>query len=184
MSAALTGVAVVGLVTGCTKETTGTPAASPTTTGAGHLDEALWNPCNLVSADALQAAKLDPASKVTGIDVNGAVNTTEKSCAWTSTEGPYQVGVAADRFTLDQVRANTALTVIGDVQVGSRKAVTSEDKQDASDKLTCDVSFPFAQGTFDVYLYWRYSERDKITQSPPCGLALSHAVALEPFLPK
>lgn len=190
VSAALAGVTVVGLITGCSKQTTGTSVASQTTAssavaGPGHLNEPLWNPCNSVQAAALQAAKLDPGTKVVGIDSGEAVNATTKSCLWTSTEGPYQVGVASVRETLAQRRLSSKLSGFSSVQVGPRAGLTYDDKNDAaSDKLTCYVGMPYTQGILEVFLYWRRSERDQITQSPPCDLALSHAVELEPFLPK
>ena len=190
VSAAFAGIAVIGLVSGCTKQGTSTPAtsqnpASSTPAGPGHLNEPLWNPCDSVSSAALIAAKLDPGSKYVGIDSGQAVKAFEKSCTWTSTEGPYGVGVAADRATLDQVHANTDLTGFRSVQVGPRPGLMADDKEDAAtDKMDCWVAVPYSQGTLDISLFWRYSERDKIPQSPPCDLALSHAIALEPFLPK
>jgi hypothetical protein len=186
VSAALAGIAVIGMVTSCSKQSTlSQRPSSSVPAGPGHLNDPLWNPCNSMSADALRSANLDPTTKAVGIDSGVAVKAFEKSCAWTSTEGPYQVGVATDRATQDQFRANADLVGFTNVQVGPRAGLTYDDKVDAdSDKLECYVGIPYSQGTVEVYLYWRYSERDKITQSPPCGLALSHAIALEPYLPK
>ncbi|WP_338772496.1 DUF3558 domain-containing protein [Nocardia vulneris] len=176
----LVGAAVTALVTGCSPTKDGTPTTSSGKPANG--EQKVFNPCTELSDEALRATKADPASKhvVTDAPSGGVV---ARICKWTSTEGPYFVTVSSTSYTLDDVRKNTEAVVLGDVKVGPRSGLISGSKGDA-DKLECYVSLPAAQGTVDVSVGWRYSERSSMPEAPPCRLAVRHATDLEPYLPK
>ncbi|MBU3064449.1 DUF3558 domain-containing protein [Nocardia sp. NEAU-G5] len=189
MSAALAGIAVIGLLAGCSSQgSTTTASKNPTTSspaGPGDLNQPLWNPCNSVSDDALKAAGTDPTTKHVAVDSGQAVSAFSKSCFWQSTQGPYAVGINSMRATADQIRANSNLVGFRDVQIGSRTGLIHQQKADmATDKLACYVALPFAQGSIVVDVDWSYSDRATAAQLPPCDLAIAHARELEPNLPK
>ncbi|MFB8282085.1 DUF3558 domain-containing protein [Nocardia colli] len=175
----LAGVAVVGLVAGCSPTKDGNPTTAGTPTNDGKN---LFNPCTDMSDAALRATKVDPASKqvVTDAPTGGVV---ARICRWNSTEGPYGVTVSSLTYKLDDLRKNDRVVVVRDVQIGPRAGLISLDKAD-EDKLRCNISFPAAQGMFEVAVGWRYSDRASLPQAPPCDLAVRHATELEPFLPK
>ncbi|MFG1792961.1 DUF3558 domain-containing protein [Nocardia sp. NPDC049149] len=180
MGAVLAGVAVAGLVTGCSPSKDGDP--KPTSGSPTNGEQKIFNPCTELSDEALRGTRVDPASKTVVTDApTGGV--TARICKWTSTEGPYFVTVSSMTYTQADARKNDKLTGLRDVQVGSRSALIYQDKDD-TDKLRCYVSLPAAQGMFEVTVGWRYSERASLPQSPPCDLAVRHAKELEPFLPK
>ncbi|MEU7145129.1 DUF3558 domain-containing protein [Nocardia sp. NPDC046473] len=177
----LAGMAAVGAVAGCsmTPEDGGPGAVSGSPTNG---EQKIFNPCTELSDDALRATMADPATKsvVTDAPEGGVV---ARICKWSSTEGPYFVTVWSMNYKLDDLRKNDRVTVLRDVQVGPRIGLISTEQAD-DDKLRCNVSFPAAQGMFEVGVGWRYSERASLPQAPPCDLALRHATQLEAYLPK
>ncbi|MEU7145130.1 DUF3558 domain-containing protein [Nocardia sp. NPDC046473] len=180
MRTVLAGMAVASLVAGCSPTKDGTPTtASGTPTNDGKN---LFNPCTGLSDAALQATKVDPASKtvVTDPPTGGVV---ARICRWDSIEGPYGVTVSSLTYTLADLRKNDRVTVVRDVQIGSRSGLISLDKAD-QDKLRCNISLPASQGMVEVAVGWDYSERASLPQAPPCDLDVRHAQELEPFLPK
>ncbi|MET8776777.1 DUF3558 domain-containing protein [Nocardia sp. NPDC004654] len=182
VAALFAGVALAGSVVGCSSVVDGNArtegAASPT----NGEKTVMFNPCTDLSADALKAAKVDPASKDTVTDPpSGAA--AWRACQWVSTQGPYLMTVAASTRTQDEVLQNSTVTGFQPVTIGARAGLTYRDKNDP-DQLECYVSFPSADGMFNVIVGWRYSERASITQAPPCDLAVQHAKQVEPFLPK
>ncbi|MEV6561267.1 DUF3558 domain-containing protein [Nocardia sp. NPDC051756] len=172
-------MAVVGLVAGCSPTKDGNPTTAGTPTNDGKN---LFNPCTELQDEPLRATRVDPASKsvVTDAPAGGVV---ARICKWTSTEGPYFVTVSSMTYTLDDVRKNREVVVLGDTRVGARSGLLSRTKDD-EDKLGCYVSLPAAQGIVEVSVGWRYSERASMPEAPPCGLAVQHATDLEPYLPK
>lgn len=177
----LAGMAVVGLVAGCSpKDEEGAPktvSGSPTS-GVQNL----FNPCTDLPDDALRASRLDPASKhaVTDAPTGGVV---ARICRWDATDGPYVVSVSSLTYTLDDLRRNDRVIILRDVQIGSRSGLISQDKVD-TDKLRCNISLPAAQGTVEVGVGWLYGDRASLPQAPPCDLNIRHATELEPYLPK
>ncbi|MFI5780939.1 DUF3558 domain-containing protein [Nocardia sp. NPDC051570] len=156
----------------------------PATTLSGVKDP-LWNPCTQLSDDALRATRVDPATKQTSVDTGQSVDAVTKDCFWHSTEGPYSVGVASYRATLDQVKTNDKFKDFQDIQIGPRKGLLHLDTLGAGgSQRDCYVTLPFAQGAIQVYVYWNYGEESKATQLPPCDLAVTHAKDLEPKLPR
>ncbi|WP_194837921.1 DUF3558 domain-containing protein [Nocardia sp. XZ_19_369] len=177
----LAGVAVVGLVVGCSP-TEGTPTTEVSGKPTNGERTVQYNPCTELSDDALRATKVDAASKDVTTDApTGPVSA--RVCQWSSTEGPYFVSVSSTVYSQDEARKNDKLTGFRDVPIGPRPGLTYQDKSDV-DKLRCYASLPWSKGMFEVAVGWRYSARASIPQSPPCDLAVRHAQELEPFLPK
>lgn len=141
-----------------------------------------YNPCTDLSEAALRSADVDPSTKRTVTDAHNGP-TAARVCAWSSTEGPYFVGVAATIYTESDARSNNKLTGFRDVRVGPRSGLIYQDKSD-TDKLVCYVSLPATDGMLEVSVGWPYSQRASSPQSPPCDLAVRHATELEPYLPK
>ncbi|VFB01686.1 Protein of uncharacterised function (DUF3558) [Nocardia cyriacigeorgica] len=179
--AMLGGIAAVGLVAGCSTSVDGEPAAQGKSESTGEKTVE-WNPCTELSDEALRATNVDPASKATVTDApTGA--TAWRICRWDSTEGPYLVSVASATYSQDDARNNANLTGFRDVEVGDRSGLVYYDKSD-EDKLRCYVNLPWASGSLEVVVGWRYSKRDEMPQSPPCDLTVQHAIELEPYLPR
>lgn len=181
VAALFAGVALAGSVVGCSSVVDGSPA----TEGAGMVDgekTVTYNPCTDLTVDALRAIKVDPASKSTVTDAPSGP-AAWRMCQWSSTEGPYLVTVASSFHTQEEVRGNDTVTDFQPITIGARSGLTYRDKRDP-DKLRCYVSMPSQEGMFNLIVGWRYSERQSMTQAPPCDLAVSHAKGIEPFLPK
>ncbi|MCM6775291.1 DUF3558 domain-containing protein [Nocardia sp. CDC159] len=180
-------VALVGVaVAGCGSGGDGGPTISQSTaTTLSGQKEPLWNPCTQLPDNVLQGTRVDPASKKVSADSGQPVEAFTKDCFWRSTEGPYSVGVATYRATLDEIKTNNKFRDFRDVQIGSRKGLRHLDTLDAGgSQRNCYVTLPFAQGAVQVYVYWTYGEESKATQLPPCDIAIAHATNLEPSLPK
>ncbi|MFI9403097.1 DUF3558 domain-containing protein [Nocardia sp. NPDC052316] len=178
----LAGVAVVGLIAGCSPTKDGTPTTEVSGKPTNGEPTVQYNPCTELSDDALRATKVDPGSKSVVTDAP-AGPVTWRMCTWSSTEGPYSVTVGSSTHTLDDARKNDTVTGFRDTQVGPRSGLIYQDKND-EDKLGCYVSLPAADGMFVVSVGWRYSQRASLPQAPPCDLAVRHASQLEPYLPK
>ncbi|WP_171050261.1 DUF3558 domain-containing protein [Nocardia cyriacigeorgica] len=179
MLGALLAVAAL-TVAGCSSGTTdGEPVAQQETSGEKTVQ---FNPCEDLSADALTAAGLDPASEHTTIDPpTGA--TSWRICAWKVPGQPYSVSIGASTHMQDEVLDNPTVTDFADVQIGSRSGMTYRQVDDEH-KLSCYVSLPSSQGMFNVIADWPYSKRDSVPEAPPCSLAIKHATDLEPYLPE
>ncbi|MEV0294596.1 DUF3558 domain-containing protein [Nocardia sp. NPDC050710] len=177
----LAGVAVAGLVAGCGSTVDGTAnTASPTVPRGDRT--VTWNPCTQLSDAALRATRVDPSTKRTISDApTGA--TAARLCRWSSTEGPYTVAVAATVYSQDEARQNSKITGIRELRIGPRPGLVYYDKAD-DDKLLCYVNVPSPEGSIEISVGWRYSERASMTQAPPCDLTVQHAKDIEPYLPK
>ncbi|MFD6161857.1 DUF3558 domain-containing protein [Nocardia sp. NPDC060256] len=175
------GIAFAGLIAGCSSTVDGIPQRQRVSSGSDEKT-VQFNPCTELSDQAMRATKVNPASKSVTTDApSGPVSA--RICQWTSTEGPYFVSVSSLIYTQDDARKNDRLTGLRDVRVGQRSGLVYADKSD-QDKLRCYTNLPWAEGTFEVTVGWRYSSRASLPQSPPCDLAVRHARELEPYLPK
>ncbi|WP_280235721.1 DUF3558 domain-containing protein [Nocardia cyriacigeorgica] len=180
--AMVVGVAALGVLAGCSTSVDGEPAAQGESGESAGEETVQWNPCTELPDEALQATKVDPASKATVTDApTGA--TTFRICRWDSTEGPYLVYVGSTTYTQAEARSNPNLTGLRDVQIGDRAGLIYSEKSD-EDRATCWVNIPWAQGTFEVSVGWFYGEEDSMPETPPCSVAVRHATELEPYLPK
>ncbi|MGV9822330.1 DUF3558 domain-containing protein [Nocardia xishanensis] len=176
-------VVVSSVLAGCTS-TVGGNATEEGSSPVSHNESVpLFNPCTDLSDEVLRGDKLDPATKQVSVDSESNDEAWWKVCNWRSTEGPYAVSVFSTRRTVPERRANDQSLMIEDVAVGSRAGVVHTKRHDP-DKLTCYVSVPATQGMFEVGIAWRYSERESMSQSPPCDLAERHMRYFEPILPK
>ncbi|WP_228828637.1 DUF3558 domain-containing protein [Nocardia cyriacigeorgica] len=174
-------IAAVGLVAGCSTSVDGEPAAqgqSETT----REQTVQWNPCTDLADEAVEATRANPASKSTVTDASSGP-AAFRICSWDSTEGPYKINVGSSTYSLDDVRNNPDLTGFREVEVGTRTGLINQQKSD-EDKLHCWVNLPWAKGMVYVSVGWSYSKRTSIPQSPPCDLAVEHAIELDPYLPK
>ncbi|WP_280508481.1 DUF3558 domain-containing protein [Nocardia flavorosea] len=170
-----------GLVAGCTAGGESASAGSGTTTGEPHVE---WNPCSELPAEALEATGAKPETKHTSFDAPGD-RAAVRMCAWDSADGrPYFIGVGAFIFTLDEFRQNDQVTGFTEVQINDRSALTFYPTGNENPIRRCYVGLPMAKGGLMIYADWRYSKRDSLPESPPCGLAVQHAHTLEPYLPE
>ncbi|MFI6048043.1 DUF3558 domain-containing protein [Nocardia sp. NPDC051321] len=178
----LAGMAVVGLVAGCSPSKDGNPTTEVSGKPTNGEPTVQYNPCTDLSDEALRATQVDPATKSVVTDApSGPV--TWRMCTWSATDGPYSVTIGASTHTLDETRKNDTVTGFRDVKVGPRSGLMYQDKND-EDKLGCYVSMPSAQGMFVVSVGWNYSQRASLPQAPPCDLTARHASQLESYLPK
>ncbi|MBH0776841.1 DUF3558 domain-containing protein [Nocardia bovistercoris] len=181
MAALVVGIATVGVVAGCGTTVDGAAQTAGPTVPRGDRN-VVWNPCTQLSDAALRATRVDPATRSVVSDApTGA--TSARLCNWTSTEGPYLVGVAATVYTQDEARQNTNLTVVREARIGPRPGFVHYDPSDDT-KILCYVNIPSPEGSYEISVGWRTSERAKMKEAPPCGLAVVHAEDLEPYLPK
>lgn len=171
--AVIAATAILVVTSGCGSTEAGT--ATPTTEAMDNL----LNPCTDVPDEWLIETGLDPASE------RNTVNPTEISsfriCGWNAVDLPYMVDLMSTSKTLDETRKNTAVIVLGDATVGSRPALLTRVKSDATDEQTCYVSIPAEQGSFTIVAGWRASH-PKTREM--CELAIQHATDLERHLPK
>ncbi|WP_459549575.1 DUF3558 domain-containing protein [Nocardia sp. X0981] len=174
--------AALWLATGCGVTVGGeTSTAGQTTTDEEQVVE--WNPCSELSEEALRATGADPAGKSTNFDAPGD-RATWRMCSWDSVDDPYVIGVGATAFTQEDLRENTSVTGIRPVQINGRSGSTFYQNSGEDPIRLCYVSLPMQKGMLTVYVNWRYSQRDSLPESPPCGLAVQHAQILEPYLPE
>ncbi|MEV6280423.1 DUF3558 domain-containing protein [Nocardia sp. NPDC051832] len=173
----MAGAAVVGLAAGCGTGKSVEGTAKPTTRNPDAIQ--VWNPCTQLSDEALRKTRVDPATKsVTTDPAQGPA--AWRICKWTSTEGPYYVGVNSTSHTLDESRANQKLTGFRDVTIGPRNGLIYQDKSDTRGDI-CYVALPAQQGMVEITASWRAS---KPITADRCELAIGHAKDLEPYLPK
>ncbi|MEU7633375.1 DUF3558 domain-containing protein [Nocardia sp. NPDC049220] len=170
----LGGLAVLALATGCGSSVDGTA----TTTAKSTDDIQVFNPCTQLSDDVLRRMGLDPATKyVTTDPPEGPASW--RVCGWYPPEHKYKVDVMSTSHTLAETRANSKVTILREVTIGSRNGVISQDKSDTQGD-SCYVSFPAEQGMFEIAVGW-----ESRAQKPDlCELAVKHAKDLEPNLPK
>lgn len=173
----------VGPVAGCGGAEGGEPASagSSTTTGEPHVE---WNPCSDLSAEALEATGARPETKDASFDAPGD-RAAVRMCAWDSADGrPYYIGVGSFIFTLDEFRQNDQVTGFTEIQINDRSGLTFYPAGEDKPIRRCYVGLPMENGGLMIYADWRYSKRDSLPESPPCGLAVQHAQTLEPYLPE
>lgn len=179
---AMVAMAAVGLVTGCGDTVSGEPAAGGSSTTATEQNVE-WNPCSELPDEALRATGADPASKDTDVDAPGD-KAAFRICSWDANDGPYYVSVGSSTFSQDRWSENTAVTGISPVDINGRSGLTFYPSTGESPMRLCYVSLPTEHGLAFVSVSWRYSQRDSLPESPPCGVAVQHATTLEPYLPK
>jgi|SRR5690606_5048899 len=171
--AVMSAAAVLAVTAGCGGTEAGT--ATPTT----QATDDLFNPCTDMADEWLIETGLDPATKSTTVDPAEA--SSWRICRWDAVELPYMVSVMSSSKTLEETRNSSTVIILGDATVGSRPALVTRVKSDATDELTCYITFPAEQGSFTISLGWRASR--PIT-ADRCELATDHATDLEKHLPQ
>ncbi|MEV0250708.1 DUF3558 domain-containing protein [Nocardia sp. NPDC050712] len=172
----IAGAAVVGLAAGCGTGKSVEGTATPTTRDIDKIE--VWNPCTQLSNEALQKARVDPATKTVTTDAQGGASW--RVCKWQATELPIFVTVFSTSHTQDESRANPKLTNFRDVTIGPRKSLTYQEKSEPSAD-GCYASLPAEQGMIEVRVGKRQT---KPIAADPCDLAVGYAKDLEPYLPK
>ncbi|MFI5720209.1 DUF3558 domain-containing protein [Nocardia sp. NPDC051750] len=163
---------------------TATVEGSSATTTSERPTTVAFDPCDELSAEALQAAGLDPATKKTSVDSPDGQASAWKICRWRPADGQsYAVAVGSSTFTQDDLPSNATVTGFEDVQIGSRAGKTYHEAG-SSDLLRCFVSLPAQAGMHNIIVDWDASERETAPETPPCSLAVEKAQQLEPFLPQ
>ncbi|WP_280437161.1 DUF3558 domain-containing protein [Nocardia carnea] len=153
---------------------------SITTAGEQNVD---WNPCSELPEEALRATGADPGTKDTDVDAPGD-KAAFRICSWDANDGPYYISVGSSTFAQDRWSENTAITGISPVEINGRSGLTFYPSTGESPIRLCYASLPTEHGLAFVSVNWRYSRRDSLPESPPCGLAVQHATTLEPYLPE
>ncbi|WP_280457144.1 DUF3558 domain-containing protein [Nocardia carnea] len=177
---AVVAMVAAGLAAGCGGAESAS-AGPTTTTGEPHVE---WNPCSELSTEALEATGARPETKHTSFDAPGD-RAAVRMCAWDSADGsPYFIGVGSFIFTLEEFRQNDQVTGFAEVQINDRSGLTFYPAGNETPIRRCYVGLPMAKGGLMIYADWRYSKRDSLPESPPCGLAVQHAQTLEPYLPE
>ncbi|WP_280503530.1 DUF3558 domain-containing protein [Nocardia farcinica] len=170
------GVAVLGLVTGCSElGLGGSEPGTPAVAGPGKDD--LLDPCTGVADEWLIETGLAPATE------RDVVNPTDVSswriCAWQPFDGsPYRIDVLSSSLTIDDVRSNETQDFVREIAVGSRQGLIHKPKN--ANLRTCYVTLPAEQGMFEVSVGWR----DADVPDDFCEVAVKHAIDLEPHLPR
>lgn len=177
--------AVAAVAAGCSSTVDGQATEEGSAPTSVDTSLPLFNPCTDLSDEVLSGDNLDPSTKRVSVDSRDeGVEAWWKICNWDSTEGPYGVSVFSTRRTVPERRTNPESLFVRDVMVGDRAGiVTTKQESNPLYDLTCYVSFPAAHGMFEIGVSWMHSERDKLVESPPCGIAVEHAIYFEKNLP-
>ncbi|WP_327111724.1 DUF3558 domain-containing protein [Nocardia sp. NBC_01730] len=173
---ALGGVAVLALATGCGSNVDGAAPTTGATESRGDVQ--VFNPCSQLSDEALRAIGLDPLAKSVTTDPPQGPSAW-RICGWYPPEHKYKVDVMSSSHTLAETRANNKIAILREITIGARNGVVSRDKSDTQGD-SCYASFPAEQGMFEIAVGWESEAR----KPDLCELAVKHAQALEPILPK
>lgn len=169
--AVVAGVCAVLAVAGCSKSTqSGTPTAAPQTT---LTKDQLWDPCSLPD-DAIVAAGLKADTKDTQPFVTE--RTGWKGCSWRN-EGTYTLEVLSTAHSMNDVRSNTSLQNLHEVDVPGRQAVSYTEGSWGD----CGVDFSTSKGVVEVIV------RPSLgvpSAGDSCTIALRAAGSLNNSIPK
>ena len=161
MRAAVSVLALVLLVTGCSEGVPGTA-----------VEAKLFDPCTDLSNEALWQANLLPDSKSDLVQFDGW-----HICSWDdSTDWYRNTAIYSTELRLVDFRANKTKTEFRDIEVNGRQAL--EYKEVNTRELACTVGFETARGSVHVEVGW-------LSNAPAnrCQLAAEHASRLLPYLP-
>ncbi|WP_169811013.1 DUF3558 domain-containing protein [Nocardia amamiensis] len=167
------GLCAVLAVAGCGQDLSGEPQQS---TVASLSKADLYDPCTL-PADAITAAGADPASK----DDNPFLVARDswKGCAWRSSW--YFLDVYSTNHSVAEFKSNDIFHDFRDAQLGSRKAMTFNQRVDNAAASNCGVVFGTSRGTIQLMVRRFASEQGR--PDDLCALALRSANALNGSIP-
>ncbi|MBF6072585.1 DUF3558 domain-containing protein [Nocardia farcinica] len=171
----IAGVAVLGLVTGCSGGGLGGSEPGTPTAAEAEMDN-LLDPCTDIPDEWLIETGLDPSTERN--IVNPAEASSWRICGWEPAEFSYRMDLLSTSHTIDEARANPDLVILRDITVGGRQGIVSKDG--FAGARSCYVSLPATQGMFEIAVEW-FGDRPAEAQ---CDLAIKHGTDLEPHLPK
>ncbi|MBF6357172.1 DUF3558 domain-containing protein [Nocardia higoensis] len=170
----IAGVAVLGLVTGCSDVGLGSEPGTPTA-AEPEMDN-LLDPCTDIPDEWLIETGLDPSTERNV--VNPDKISSWRICGWKPTAANYRMDLLSTSKTIEDARANPNLTILREITIGDRAGIVSKD--DFEGARSCYISLPAEQGMFEIAVDW-FGDRPAEAQ---CDLAIKHATDLEPHLPK
>lgn len=177
-------VGVVFLVAGCGSSTNGEAVGvEGTTTGQGLAAEvpAGFDPCKDIPKSVLDSEGLHKASSNNNADFDGASGTKWRGCRWVVSDG-YAAGITTTNVTVEQVRANTKLTVRGENTIAGRSAVAASRSDNKNPRALCTLTVAMQGGSLEFSLDNPDSRR-KTGHLDTCELARGLAEKIVPLLP-
>ncbi|WP_040795285.1 DUF3558 domain-containing protein [Nocardia higoensis] len=170
----IAGVAVLGLVTGCSDIGLGGSEAGTPTAATPEMDN-LLDPCTDIPDEWLIETGLDPSTEQN--IVNPDKISSWRICGWEPSTHTYRMDVLSTSRTIEEARANPTVVTLREITIGDRHGVVN--KNDLETGRICYVNLPAEQGMFVIGVGW-YGSR---TAEDGCDQAVKHATDLEPHLP-
>ncbi|MFF2110455.1 DUF3558 domain-containing protein [Rhodococcus koreensis] len=156
----------VAAIAGCSTPVDGAAAQQP-------AKEIAFHPCDGLSQEAIQAAKIDvrAGSRLSDEPVN-------RSCSYRSRNPDYGVVISAIAETFSSVESSDRFNVLGETDIGGRSALVSDFRGGSA----CTVSVAIEPGILEFMI--GYSElEDFTTANAACDQATKVATALAPYFP-
>ncbi|WP_188827596.1 DUF3558 domain-containing protein [Nocardia camponoti] len=157
---------------GCGAEQGGSGGA--TTTAAA----ALFDPCTQISEDALRAAGVDPATKVSG--AGGVHQSGWEICSWAGHN--FRLGVFSTGRSVAEFENKPGNVDFQDVIVAGRQGRQYR-VEGATDDLDCDIVFPARQGAVALNII-NSAIVDAAKLENPCVVAARTGEVIVPALPR
>ncbi|GGC67479.1 DUF3558 domain-containing protein [Hoyosella rhizosphaerae] len=178
------------LVSGCAQSTTEDLGAeqltvltetTEVTTPAPVRPPAVFDPCEDIPDEAVEAVGLDPSTKYMSIFGNESITgvhwNDHRECAW---EGPYMwVWIASDDRPIQEVRSRTIAENMREVSINGRAAL-HYNLLSCGPRVCAEVAFQTGAGS--VWVNLNLSSLGDLTLQAD-DLVLEYAALLEPYLP-
>jgi len=171
----IAGVAVLGLVTGCSEVGLGGSEPGTPTAATPEMDD-LLDPCTDIPDAWLIETGLDPSTEQN--IVNPDKISSWRICGWEPSTHRYRMDVLSTSRTIEESRANPTLVTLREVTIGDRRGIVNKNNTAAG--TVCYINLPAEQGMFVIGVGW-YDDRPA---EGACDTAIKHATDLEPHLPK
>ncbi|MFD4433136.1 DUF3558 domain-containing protein [Nocardia sp. NPDC058497] len=172
------------LVAGCGSGGDGDAGAGQGTTSGQALAAGVpagFDPCKDIPKSVLDSEQLHRASSNNNADFDGAGGIKWRGCSWVMSDG-YGVGITTTNLTVDQVRANTKLTVRDDYAISGRTALATSRADEKNPRSTCTLNVAMQGGSIEFSLDNPDSRR-KTGQLDTCSLARGLAEKVVPLIP-
>ncbi|MFC4125765.1 DUF3558 domain-containing protein [Nocardia rhizosphaerae] len=160
-----------------------TAGGESTTSGQGMAAEvpAGFDPCTDIPKSVLDSEGLHKASSNNNADFDGAGGIKWRGCSWVVSNG-YAAGITTTNLTVEQVRANTKLTIRDDYLIDGRAAVAANRADHKNPRSVCTLTVAMQGGSIEFSLDNPDSNRLTGGQDT-CVLARGLAEKVVPLVP-